>query len=271
MLGIIKHYASVGICSFKLSLQRQFEYPIYILSCFIMIPMMYGSGVLLLYFMVKNFQPINGWTFPHLVFVYGIGNVSHAVMMVFAGQLWNMENYIIRGEFDRMLLRPLNPYYQFVSSEINFIALMDLITGGIIFSYGCSLVKFEWSAANTAKVVMVVLGAALIRFSIFTVICTISFWTKKSMPLLLLATELLDRTTLYPISIYPFLLQFIFTFIIPVAFISFYPACEFLAQDDRFNIPLGLSVWTPIVGILTIIPAILFFNYALRSYESAGS
>lgn len=271
MLGTLKHYASVGICSFKLSLERQLEYPIYILSCFLMIPMVYGSGVLLLYFIVKNFQPVGGWTFPQLAFVYGLGNISHAVMTIFTAQLWWMQNYIIRGEFDRMLLRPLNVYYQFLSSEINFIALMDLITGGVIFSYGCRLVQFNWSASNTIKVITVVLGAALIRFSIFTVICTIAFWTKKCLPLVLLATEMLDRTTLYPVSIYPLFLQFIFTFIIPVAFISFYPACEFLGQDDRLGIPLGLSVWTPLIGILTIIPAVLFFNYGLKSYESSGS
>lgn len=122
MLKTIKHGASVAIFSFKLSLERQFEYPIYIISNFIMIPLMYGSGVLLLYFMVNSYQPINGWTFPQLVFVYGIGDISHAVMMIFSAQLWWMQNYIIRGEFDRMLLRPMNVYYQFLSSEINFIA-----------------------------------------------------------------------------------------------------------------------------------------------------
>jgi len=271
VLATIRHYTLATMCSFKLSLQRQFEYPIQIISCFIMVPMMYGSGVLLLYFMVENYQPINGWTFPQLTFVYGIGNISHAVMMIFAAQLWNIEKYVIHGEFDRMILRPMSIYYQFLTNEINFIALIDLITGGIILSYGCRLVEFNWSAYNTVKIIMVVLGAALIRFSIFTVICTITFWTKKCMSLVALANELLERTTLYPVSIYPFFLQFIFTFIIPVAFISFYPACEFLGQDAYFNFPIGLSVLTPIIGILVVIPAVMFFNYALKSYESSGS
>ncbi len=271
MRSRVGNYASVAIYTFKLSIQRKLEYPVDVISCFLMIPMMYGSGVLLLYFMVKNFQSVNGWTFPQLTFIYGLGNISHALMMVFAAQLWGMENYILHGDFDRMLLRPLNVFYQFLTSEINFIALMDFITAGVIFSYGCRLVAFNWSAGNIIKVVLVIIGAALIRYSIFTVLCTISFWTKKSQPLIYLATELLDRTTLYPISIYPFFLQFIFTFFVPIAFISFYPACELLGQDDRFAIPLGLSAWTPVIGILIIIPTVLLFNYALKNYESSGS
>lgn len=271
MLGAIRQYATFTLCSFKLSLQRQFEYPIFIISLFIMIPMVYGSGILLLYFMVENFQPINGWTFPQLVFLYGLGSVSHALMTVFTAQLWGMQNYIVRGEFDRMMLRPLNVYYQFLASDINFIAVMDLIVGGIIFSYGCRLVEFQWTVPNTIKLVLIIIGAAMIRFSIFTLICTLSFWTKKCLPLAILATELLDRTTLYPMSIYPYALQLLFTFIIPIAFISFYPACEFLGQEARIHIPLGLSVWTPVIGVLAVYLAMLFFNHALKSYESAGS
>ena len=271
MFSTLKHYVSVATCFIRLSIQKQFEYPMDIISCFVMIPLMYGTGVLLLYFMVESYQPLAGWTFSQLVFLYGIGYLSHGLMMVFSAQNWWMESYVIRGEFDRMLLRPINVFFHFTVTYINIIGFMDVAVGTTIFLYGCKLIGFNWSFGNIIKIALIVIGAALIRSSIFTIFCSSAFWTKRCESLNLLLNEFLERTTLYPMSIYPYFLQLILTFLIPVAFISFYPACEFLGQNSRFEIPLGMSVLTPVIGVFLFIVANLVFNYGLKKYESAGS
>lgn len=271
MFGTIKYHTSVAACFLRLSLQKQFEYPIYIISCVVMIPLMYGTGILLLYFMVNRYQPLGGWTFPQLVFLYGIGYLSHGLMVVFSVQNWWIDNYVIHGEFDRMLLRPVSVYFQFSAMYFNFIGLMDVLVGGTIFIYGCNLIKFDWSLYNIIKVILIVIGATLIRSSIFTIFCSIAFWTKRSGSLVWLLNDFLERTTLYPMSIYPRFVQLMLTFIIPIAFISFFPSCEFIGKDSQFAFPLGMSIWTPVVGILMFILANLVFNSGLRNYESAGS
>jgi ABC-2 type transport system permease protein len=63
----------------------------------------------------------------------------------------------------------------------------------------------------------------------------------------------------------------LFTFIIPLGFISFYPAAGFLGKDSGFDLPLDLTVWTPIVAIIMFIITQLFFKKGMRRYESAGS
>jgi len=82
---------------------------------------------------------------------------------------------------------------------------------------------------------------------------------------------LLEGPTMYPLSIYPFVLQMIFTFLIPIGFISFYPASEFLGQSSGFHIPFSMALWTPLVGIVFFVISQLTFNFGMKKYESAGS
>lgn len=271
MFKTISYYGSVALCNARLVIQKQIEYPLFLVSYFIINPIGYFVGILFLYILVNKFQPLAGWTFPQLAFVYGLGDLSHGLMVVFAIQTWNIEGYVTRGEFDRMLLRPMNVFFQFITNYINFIGLTDIFTGGIIFAIGCKLVNFQWTLVNAIEIIVVVFSAAIIRSSIYTIFCSIAFWTNRSRSLVGVIHDSLERTTLYPLSIYPQIIQIIFTFLIPVGFISFYPACEFLGQNSRTSLPLGLAIWTPIVAVIMFFLAGVVFNWGLKNYSSAGS
>lgn len=271
MFKTISYYGSVALCNARLVIQKQIEYPLFLVSYFIINPIGYFVGILFLYILVSNFQPLAGWTFPQLAFIYGLGDLSHGLMVMFAIQTWNIEGYVTRGEFDRMLLRPMNVFFQFITNYINFIGLTDIFTGGIIFAIGCKLVHFQWTLVNAIEIIVVVISATIIRSSIYTVFCSIAFWTNRSRSLVSVIHDSLERTTLYPLSIYPQIIQTIFTFLIPIGFISFYPACEFLGQNPRTSLPLGLAIWTPIVALIMFFLASVVFNWGLKNYSSAGS
>ncbi len=178
---------------------------------------------------------------------------------------------VIQGTFDWLLLRPMNVFFQLVASYVNFIGLVDLLPGIILFAYASHLVGFEWSLLNILKLILIVIGGTFIRAALFICLSSVSFWTKRSTSLIGFTLNLLERTTMYPLSIYPFALQMIFTFLIPIGFISFYPASEFLGQSSGFHIPFSMAVWSPIVGAVFFLISQMIFNIGMRKYESAGS
>ncbi|WP_409341219.1 ABC transporter permease [Paenibacillus sp. MBLB4367] len=271
MLHAIKYHATVAGFLIRMAIQRQIEYPLFLVSWLIMIPMQYFAGAWMLNILVERFQALNGWDFPQLAFVYGLGLLSHGVMVVLFIQSWNMDHMVVHGGFDRMLLRPMNVFFQFAFNYFNFIGLIDLIPGTVIFFYACSLVDFDWSVLNIVKLLLVIAGGALIRSAIYTLLGCVAFWTKGSRSLISLTINMMERATLYPLSIYPYALQLLLTFVIPIGFISFYPAADFLGQEDGFTIPVGLAVWTPVVGLLTFFIAHKVFHIGLKKYESSGS
>jgi ABC-2 type transport system permease protein len=267
----IKHYISVGTYSLRLSLARQLEYPTFLICWLIGNPLNYMIGVWTIGVITQKFQALNGWTYPQIAFLYGLSLLSHSLSILLFIQTWGIERMVIRGSFDRFLVRPMSVYYQFCIDYINPIGLTDMIPGIIIFIYGCGVVEFQWTFISGIKVFLVLAGATMIRGATFTIIGSVAFWTKSSRSLISMTLSLFERTTFYPISIYPIIIQMIFTFILPFAFISFYPACDFLGKEDGFSFPIGLAIWTPVVGIILTILAIFVFNRGLKKYESAGS
>ncbi|ACS99309.1 ABC transporter permease [Paenibacillus sp. JDR-2] len=272
MVSTIKHYVSVASCWARLAVQRQLEYPLFLFSWLLMIPIQYFSGIWMLKIIVDRFQALNGWDFPQLTFLYGLGLISHGIFVVFFINTWSIDHMVINGGFDRLLLRPMNVFFQLVASYVNFIGLIDCIPGIIIFLYGADIAGFDWTLANIGKLILVLIGGILIRAALFTSLGTIAFWTKRNGSMVGFALTMLERATMYPLSMYPYFLQALFTFIIPIGFISFYPAAEFLNADSGgLDLPLSFALWTPLVGVICFLIAGGIFKFGMKNYESAGS
>jgi ABC-2 type transport system permease protein len=76
---------------------------------------------------------------------------------------------------------------------------------------------------------------------------------------------------MYPLSIFPRGIQMLLTFLVPVGFISFYPALDFVGPNDSFALPIDLALFTPAVGAVLFLLAYAIFHRGLKRYESAGS
>lgn len=271
MIETLRYHFSVTFYSMKQALLRQFEYPIYLLSWVIVNPVQYFSGVWLLKVLADRFDNLAGWEFPQIAFIYGLGLLSHGLHVVFFIQTWMIERFVTEGEFDRMLVRPMGVFFQFIIRYVNLVGFTDMIPATVIFLYACKEIGFIWSLSNIISIIAVLIGGMLIRAAIYTVFSSVSFWTYRSRPLVMFVYHMMERGSYYPISIYPRLFQFFLTFIIPIAFISFYPACDFLNMDTRTALPIGFVIWTPIVGIIMFWLSMAFFKFGLKNYESAGS
>jgi ABC-2 type transport system permease protein len=267
----VRHYLIVFVYYAKLAIQRQLEYPLFLISWLLMIPTQYFSGIWMLKIIVDRFQPLSGWGFEELAFLYGLGLLSHGLVIVFFIPTFDTEFFVLRGEFDRLLLRPMNVFFQFVTGYFNFIGLIDLLPGVIIFLYAAQMVDFSWSIGNIVKLVLIVIGGTLIRASIYTVVGAIAFWTKRSRNLNYMALSAMERTTMYPLTLYPQVIQAVLTFLLPIGFISFYPAEQFLGKSTSLELPLGMAIWTPVVGLVSFAIAYAVFRFGLQKYESAGS
>lgn len=270
-MRLIKHYFSVWIFYVRLSILKQLEYPLFLVAWILLVPFHWITGVWLIKIIVEKFNSLNGWDFSQLTFVYGLGLLSHGIVVIFFIQTLHVENLVVRGEFDRMLLRPMNVFFQFISANFNFIGFLDVIPGVIIFIYACNQVDFIWTISNILNVIIVLISGTLIRTAIYMIIGSIAFWTKRIGSLVNFTNTLLTQTTTYPLTIYPHLIQIILTFIIPIGFVSFYPSIKLLNKEGSFLIGGDLTFWTLGIGLITFFVAQSIFKLGLKNYESSGT
>lgn len=270
MLQTIKYYMSVNYYYLRLAILRQLEYPMFLVSWFLVIPFQYLTGIWMIKFVLNEFNNLNGWTFNELTFIYGLSLISHALMVIFFIQSWSISDTVIKGGFDRLLLRPMNVFFQFGASNINFIGFIDLIPASIIFIYGFTTLGIDLTFVTTLKLIITIVGATLIQCSAFTLIGSIAFWTKKSSSLTWLTLEIIERTTMYPIAIFPYFFRLALT-IIPIGFISYYPAIDLLDKETNMNSVPPFTLLTFLIGIFVFSLSIAVFNLGLKRYESSGS
>lgn len=267
----LRYYFSILYGSIKISILDQLEYPAYFICWIIGIPIQYFAGVGIIVSISKQFGGIGGFNYGDLIFLYGLGLISQALMVIFFIQTWHIDSMVIRGELDRMLLRPVSVIYQFCTNYFNFIGFIDLLPGVVIFLYGCRTVNFNWTIVNLLKILCVILGAVMIRAALFTLFGSISFWAKGSRALVDTGYVMLEKTAMYPISIYPYVFQVFLTYILPLGFISFYPSVDLLHNGKGVSINAGFSFYTLLAGIIMGAVALTVFKIGIGRYESSGS
>lgn len=265
------HYLRVTKACIRMAFLTIVEYPSSIIGWLISNPIQFIVGFATIRFVVQEFGQVNGWNYGQLAVLYGLSVITHALSMIFFVQGWFMGHYVIEGEFDRFLTRPMSVLYQFFFTQINIFGITDLVPGIIVFIYGCCKIHFTWSLSNVFCLFVLLVGATLIRGGIYILLGTSSFFTRSANDFGQYTQEIFDKTTQYPISMYPESFQFILTYIIPIGWVSFYPVSSMLGMGDSVAHFSGAVGITLVVGILVMVLAGLFFNFGLRSYESAGN
>ena len=265
------HYLDVTLQVIKMAFLTIVEYPANIAGWMISNPIQFIVGFATIKFVVESFGEINGWNYGQLAFLYGLSVMSHALSMIFFVQGWFMGYFVLEGEFDRYLTRPLGVLYQFFFTNINIFGITDLIPGILVFVYGCIKCAVHVTPLFVLQVLVMLIGATLIRGGIYIFLGSTSFYTKSTTDFGMYTQEIMDKTTLYPISMYPESLQFILTYIIPIGWVSFYPVSSLLGIENSVLNGMLVPFVTLLVGLLVITLSGLFFKAGLKKYESAGN
>ncbi len=265
------HYLDVTLQVIKMAFLTIVEYPANIAGWMISNPIQFIVGFATIKFVVESFGEINGWNYGQLAFLYGLSVMSHALSMIFFVQGWFMGYFVLEGDFDRYLTRPMSVLYQFFFTNINIFGITDLIPGILVFVYGCIKCAVQVTPLFVLQVLVMLIGATLIRGGIYIFLGSTSFYTKSTTDFGMYTQEIMDKTTLYPISMYPESLQFILTYLIPIGWVSFYPVSSLLGIENSVLNGMAVPFVTLLVGLLVIMLSGLFFKAGLKKYESAGN
>ena len=99
---------------------------------------------------------------------------------------------------------------------------------------------------------------------------SMSFWTRSPANFTDMVGELFERVSMYPLTIYPRWAQALFTFLLPLAWITFWPVKDLLEPGTGI-LPVPMAVITLAVGLLLFVGSCGVFRAGMGRYESAGS
>jgi ABC-2 type transport system permease protein len=225
-----------------------------------------GMNLLFILIVFLHTPLLGGWSQEQVVFIYGYFMVPYGVFGCFFN-LWDFsERYIGKGEMDRVLTRPAHNLMQLMLENVDPASLFGSLVGLFIMGYTGAQLDMSWSWTDPFVFVLFTIGAIMIYGGVYIGITSLSFFSDAPTGVLPLMWNIQNYGR-YPVNIYNKLIKFMLTFLLPFAFVGFYPAAYFLDRDNWG----GMAFLTPVMGAVFLTLGLLLWNYGVRKYRGAGS
>ena len=264
-LTALQRYASLYRDFLRMHVKEIVEYRVGFFIGLVAIFLVQGASLATIWVTMRQVPSLNGWSLPEVLLIYGLVIFSRSCTQMFTEHIWVLGYYIRFGQFDRLLVRPINPLFHMLAEGFNTEAVGTFLLGGaLIVTTGRALGIFA-SPFNIAYLALAVASGAVIFFAVNLITGVSAFWIVDSIPVMGAVFENYLFAH-YPLTIFPKAVQLVLTWLIPYAFASFYPASFLLGRD------VGPLVWlSPLVATVLLVIGYRFWLVGLRRYDSTGN
>ena len=237
----------------------------FIISTFGMI-MTNVVGFISFYILFRNFPSINGWDYFEMLFLYGFSLIALTPLQCLFDNNWNLRFAVRTGDFIKYCFRPINVFFYFISEVFDIKGLGQLAFGIAVLVSAWIHIGIPVTVITIVQLIILLITASLFMIAIMNAAAATCFWIQNSGYVMVIMFRFKDYAK-YPASIFHGIFKILFTFIIPIAFIAYYPGLVILRPD---KIPL-LSVLSPFIGIFFFWLSYKFWMLGARRYNGTGS
>jgi ABC-2 type transport system permease protein len=221
-----------------------------------------------------RFPTIGGWSLGEVGLLYGLSSVSFALADMLASGFdytYFGPTMVRLGGFDQILVRPVSVFLQVLASQFVLRRVGRILQGALILAVALSLLDVAWTPIQIAFGLATIAGGVVFFMGLFIFGSGISFWTVESLEVMNILTYGGQMMTSYPMHIFQDWLRSIFTFVIPMAFVNYYPTLWLLGKPDPLGLPTWLAFLSPIVCLIVFGVGVWMWRFGARHYQSTGS
>ena len=224
-------------------------------------------GILTLNIIFNQIPVLNGWNYNQVLLVYAMAQIPRGLDHMLADNLWLLSNRIIvRSEFDKYLLKPINPLFYLLAEKFQTDAFGELIIGICLLCYSVINLRLKITFTYVILFLVFIVCGTIIYTGIKLLFSSLAFWFKTSDGILGMVYSMSDFAK-YPISIYPSFIRGIISFIIPFAFTAYFPAAYFLNKESVTMCVFGLMICTITISMISL----KVWYEGIKVYEGAGN
>lgn len=252
----------------RIAIRSQMQYP----ASFLMLTISHFLGtlvdILAIWVLFDRFQMIQGWTIYEVGLIYGMVHMGFALSEIFGRGFDTFSQVIKQGDFDRFLLKPISPLLQIAAREIHVARIGRFLQGFLVLLWSAHALSFSLLSLHAFVILLSVLGIATLFYGLLVMQAAISFWTIESLEVLNITTFGGLHVGQYPMSIYPRAFRLVFTLLVPLACVGYYPIAILLRHE---TFPFWLSFIAPLAGFLFLFISCQFWRLGVRHYRSTGN
>lgn len=258
--------------SLKMSFRARMQYRVDTLVASFAVFVRESANIIAIYLALLKFDRINGWNVNEMLFLYSILFLTYAFVVSLFADLRQFSDTIREGRFDRLLVRPRGLLLQLVLNNADLMAAAGHGTLGILlFVISAGRVGIQWNMFNVLYYIAAIISGILIQGGIFIIISSLCFYFVETNSIRSIFYWNLRKFAGYPISIYHKVIQVILIYVVPFAFVNYFPAQYLLRKPDMVEYPYVYIYIAPVVGVAVYVVAYLFWRVSVKRYYSTGN
>lgn len=213
----------------------------------------------------RNSATLGGWTWHEALIVLGLFTTLNGLSAILlTPNLNRIVEHVREGTLDYVLLKPVDSQLWLSLRRFSPWGIPDVLFGLVVIAYGA--ISHGSGAVALPLAVLPLLASLLILYSLWFILATTTVWFVQIYNVTEVLRSLLDAGR-FPIDAFPTgVYRLVFTFVVPVAFLTSVPARALLGNVSTMQLSLAL-----VVATLLFVVSRLFWRFALRFYTSASS
>ncbi len=201
-----------------------------------------------------------------MIFLYGFSLVAATPAQCLFDNNWNLRYAVYSGDFIKYCFRPVNLFFYYMTEVFDVKGLGQFVFGMAAVIYSWRKLSLPFHLYTPLLFVVEVLAASLFVIAILNLAASSCFWIMNSFFVLQLSNTLRDFAH-YPVTIFGPALRLVFTFVLSIACMAFYPGIIFLRPEEISFI----TVFVPFFGALFFYISYKVWMKGAMSYNGTGS
>jgi ABC-2 type transport system permease protein len=224
------------------------------------------TGLFTLWIIFRSIPLLSGWNYYELVFLYSFSVLALTPLQLFFDNVWPLGYRITEGAFIKYYFRPLNVMFYYMSEVLDIKGFSQLLFGMIGLVYASRHLAVVWNFQTVVWVVILLSGSSLIMISLMIAAAASAFWVYYPFAILEFVFNLRDFSR-YPLTIFNSVFRRLFTFVIPLGFVAYYPMLSVLRPGSN----PAIIFLCPLVGVALFAIACVVWTKGVKSYSGTGS
>jgi ABC-2 type transport system permease protein len=222
-----------------------------------------------LWLMFQTIDVLGGFTLTEVGLLYGATGLGIGIADLLIGSVEQIGGHVRRGTLDAMMVRPVPLLVQVCADQFQLRRVSRIAQALVVFAWAAWYV--DWTPTRVLVAVSMVVSGTVIFFAAFVAFSCVQFWTTDASEFANAFTYGGNTITQYPLTVFPRELVKALTFVLPLAFVNWYPCLYLLGRDDPFGLPEWLQFASPLAALLSVAVAGVVWRAGVRQYTSTGS
>ncbi|NOL43292.1 transporter [Kribbella sandramycini] len=230
-----------------------------------------GTDFVAILLMFSHLDVFGGFSLGEMALLYATSSMTLGFADLFTGSIERVGRRIREGTLDAYLIRPVPAFVQTAADEFRLDRIGRPLQALLVMILAFTRLDVDWTVAKGIMLVVSVVAGSVIFTAVFVLGAAFQFIAIDSAELANSFTYGGSTLTQYPLTVFGKEIVRAVTFVVPLAFVNYYPVLFVLDKPAPLGLPSWIGLLSPAVAVLMVALAALAWRAGLRRYRSTGS